>query len=475
MAKSLIDIAKDIKAGKQSSIELVKYYFANMDKYSHKMAILEKFEDALDKAKEIDEKIAKGEKVGRLAGVPILIKDNIMYEGKIASCASKFLENHKAQYTATAVQRLLDEDAVIIGRANMDEFAMGSSCENSAYGPGLNAFDDGKVAGGSSGGSAAAVALDMCAAALGSDTGGSIRQPASLNGVVGIKGSYGRVSRYGLIAFASSLDQIGPITHTVEDAALLMEIMSGEDINDTTCSHEPVGNYLKDIKPTLEGKTIGVVAEIDKLLESCEYKANFDRLVRWIESQGAVVKTIDIKGYEISLPIYYIIAPAEATSNLGRFDGVKYTRRSPDAKVIGDVYEMSRTEGFGKEVKRRIMLGNFVLSSGYYDAYYVKAKRIQQALTREFAKAFEMVDAIIMPTTFGEAFAVNSKKDPTAMYAEDMFTIISNLVGVPAINIPYSTGKNGLPLGMQVIGKKFDEQTVFDIASYIHKNYKESK
>ncbi len=475
MAKSLIDIAKDIKAGKQSCVELVKYYFANMDKYSHKMAILEKFEDALDRAKEIDEKIAKGEKVGRLAGVPILLKDNIMYEGKIASCASKFLENHKAQYTATAVQRLLDEDAVIIGRANMDEFAMGSSCENSAYGPGLNAFDDGKVAGGSSGGSAAAVALDMCAAALGSDTGGSIRQPASLNGVVGIKGSYGRVSRYGLIAFASSLDQIGPITHTVEDAALLMEIMSGEDINDTTCSHEPVGSYLKDIKPALDGKTIGVVAEIDKLLESCEYKANFDRLVRWIESQGAIVKTIDIKGYEISLPIYYIIAPAEATSNLGRFDGVKYTRRSPDAKVIGDVYEMSRTEGFGKEVKRRIMLGNFVLSSGYYDAYYVKAKRIQQALTREFAKAFEMVDAIIMPTTFGEAFAVNSKKDPTAMYAEDMFTIISNLVGVPAINIPYSTGKNGLPLGMQVIGKKFDEQTVFDIASYIHKNYKESK
>ena len=475
MTKSLIEIAKDIKAGKQSSEELVKYYFAQMDKYSHKMAVLEKFEDALEVAKEIDKKIASGEKVGRLAGVPILIKDNIMYEGKIASCASKFLENHKAQYTATAVQRLIDEDAVIIGRANMDEFAMGSSCENSAYGAGLNAFDDNKVAGGSSGGSAAAVALDMCAAALGSDTGGSIRQPASLNGVVGIKGSYGRVSRYGLIAFASSLDQIGPITKTVEDAALLMEVMSGADINDTTCSREPVGEYTKNLTPAIKGKTIGVVAEIDKILESCEYKANFDRLVKWVEEQGAIVKVIDIKGYEISLPIYYIIAPAEATSNLGRFDGVKYTRRSPEAKAIGDVYEMSRTEGFGKEVKRRIMLGNFVLSSGYYDAYYVKAKKIQQALTREFAKAFEMVDAIIMPTTFGEAFEVNSKKDPTAMYAEDMFTIISNLVGVPAINIPYSTGKNGLPLGMQVIGKKFDEQTVFDIASYIHKNYKESK
>lgn len=475
MAKSMIEIANSIKDGKMSSEELVKYYFAQMDKYSHKNAVLEKFEDALDMAREIDGKIARGEKVGRLAGVPILIKDNIMYEGKIASCASKFLENYKAQYTATAVQRLIDEDAVIIGRANMDEFAMGSSCENSAFGTGLNALDDSKVAGGSSGGSAAAVALDMCAAALGSDTGGSIRQPASLNGVVGIKGSYGRVSRYGLIAFASSLDQIGPITRTVEDAALLMEVMAGEDINDTTCSKEVVGEYTKNLKSEIKGKTIGVVTEINKLLENCEYKANFDRLVKWIESEGATVKLIDIKGYEISLPIYYIIAPAEATSNLGRFDGVKYTRRSPEAKTIGEIYEKSRTEGFGKEVKRRIMLGNFVLSSGYYDAYYVKAKKIQQALTREFAKAFEVVDAIIMPTTFGEAFDVNSKKDPTAMYAEDMFTIISNLVGVPTINIPYSTGKNGLPLGMQIMGKKFDEQTVFDIASYIHKNYKESK
>ena len=475
MAKSLVEIAEGIKSGKLSSEELVKYYFAQMDKYSHKMAVLEKFEDALDKAREIDEKIKKGEKLGVLAGVPILIKDNIMYEGKIASCASKFLESHKAQYTATAVKRLIDAGAVIIGRANMDEFAMGSSCENSAYGAGLNAFDDNKVAGGSSGGSAAAVALDMCAAALGSDTGGSIRQPASLNGVVGIKGSYGRVSRYGLIAFASSLDQIGPITRTTEDAALLMQVMAGEDINDTTSAREKVEPYYENLKPSLKGKKIGVVAEVDKLLEKCEYKQNFDSLISWIKSQGAEVSVVDIKNYELSLPIYYIIAPAEATSNLGRFDGVKYTRRSPAAANIGEVYELSRTEGFGKEVKRRIMLGNFVLSSGFYDAYYVKAKKIQQALTKEFGKAFDKVDAIIMPTTFGEAFEVNSKKDPTAMYAEDMFTIISNLVGVPAINVPYSTGKSGLPLGVQIIGKKFDEQQVFDIASYIEKNYKESK
>ncbi len=472
---SVVEIVKGIKDGSLSSEKLVEHYFDNIKKFSHKNAVLETFPDALDRAREIDKKAKEGKPLGKLAGVPILIKDNIMYEGKIASCASKFLETHTAQYTATAIKKLLAEDAVIIGRANMDEFAMGSSCENSAFSPSLNAHDDKRVAGGSSGGSATAVALDLCAAALGSDTGGSIRQPASLNGVVGIKGSYGRVSRYGLIAFASSLDQIGPITRTVEDSALLLEVMSGQDDHDTTSGSEPVKDYLTALRPEVKGKTIGIVREVDKILEKSEYKANFDAFTQWLTGQGAKVEIIDIKGYEMSLPIYYIIAPAEATSNLGRFDGVKYSRRSPEAKNIGDVYEMSRTEGFGKEVKRRIMLGNFVLSSGYYDAYYVKAKKIQQALTKEFDKAFEKVDAIVMPTTFGEAFEIGSKQDSTAMYAEDMFTIICNLVGVPAISVPYSTGKNGLPLGLQIIGKKWNEQQVFDIAKYVEENYKESK
>ena len=470
---SVIEIVQGVKSGKLKSQELVKHYFENIDKYSYKNAVLEKFDDALDRAREIDQKASRGEKLGRLAGVPILIKDNIMYEGNTVSCASKFLENHKAQYSATAVQKLLAEDAVIIGRANMDEFAMGSSCENSAFGPCLNALDDKKVAGGSSGGSAVAVALDLCAAALGSDTGGSIRQPASLNGVVGIKGSYGRVSRYGLVAFASSLDQIGPITRSVEDSALLLEVMSGEDSHDMTSGHEKVGKYLEDLKPQIKGKKVGIIRQVDGLLDGSKYKAKFEKLVAFLKAQGTEVKVVDIKGYEMSLPIYYVIAPAEATSNLGRFDGVKYTRRSESAKNIGEVYELSRTEGFGKEVKRRIMLGNFVLSSGYYDAYYVKAKKIQQALSKEFEKAFEDVDVIVMPTTFGEAFDIGSKQDPTAMYAEDMFTIISNLVGVPAISIPYSKGESGLPLGVQIIGKKWDEQQVFDVASYIEKFYKE--
>lgn len=470
---SVIEIVQGVKSGKLKCEELVKHYFENIDKYSYKNAVLEKFDDALDRAREIDQKVSRGEKLGRLAGVPILIKDNIMYEGKTVSCASKFLENHKAQYSATAVLKLLAEDAVIIGRANMDEFAMGSSCENSAFGACLNALDDKKVAGGSSGGSAVAVALDLCAAALGSDTGGSIRQPASLNGVVGIKGSYGRVSRYGLVAFASSLDQIGPITRSVEDSALLLEVMSGEDAHDMTSRREKVGKYLEDLKPQVSGKKIGIIRQVDGLLDGSKYKANFEKLVAFLKAQGAEIKVVDIKGYEMSLPIYYVIAPAEATSNLGRFDGVKYTRRSENAKNIGEVYELSRTEGFGKEVKRRIMLGNFVLSSGYYDAYYVKAKKIQQALSKEFERAFEDVDVIVMPTTFGEAFDIGSKQDPTAMYAEDMFTIISNLVGVPAISVPYSKGESGLPLGVQIIGKKWDEQQVFDVAKFIEKFYKE--
>ena len=472
---TVVEIVKGIKEGSLSCQDLVKECFENIDKYSHKNAVLEKFEDALEIAKEIDKKVSNGEKLGKLAGVPVLIKDNIMYEGKISSCASKFLQNHVAQYSSTVCQKLLAEDAVIIGRVNMDEFAMGSSCENSAYGACLNALDDTRVAGGSSGGSAVAVALGMCAVALGSDTGGSIRQPASLNGVVGIKGTYGRVSRYGLIAFASSLDQIGPLTKTVEDSALVMEVISGKDRHDTTSGDVEVSPYLQNIKPEIKGKTIGIIREVGELLSTSKYKENFDRFVEFLKQSGATIKTVDIKGYELSLPVYYVIAPAEATSNLGRFDGVKYTTRSASAKTIGDVYEMSRTEGFGKEVKRRIMLGNFVLSSGYYDAYYVKAKKIQQKLTQEFAEAFKEVDAIIMPTTFGEAFEGGSKQDPTAMYAEDMFTIISNLVGVPSMSVPYSKGENDLPLGIQVLAKKWNEQQVFDVASFIQKNYKERK
>ncbi len=473
--KSIIQL-KQMLADKQTTAsEIVDYYFKQIEKYKHKNAVIEIFEDAKEQALAWDKKYASDEKLPVLAGIPILIKDNIMYKGKISSCASAFMKNYVAQYNSTAVQKLLDAGAIIIGRVNMDEFAMGGSCEKSVYGPTLNALDDGRVAGGSSGGSASAVALDLCAAALGSDTGGSIRQPASFNGIVGIKGSYGRVSRYGLIAFASSLDQIGPLTKTVEDSALLMQVLSGYDLHDTTSAKQPVANYYDNLNPSVKGKQFAIIKEVEELYKQTSYYDKFVAFKEFLVKNGATVREVSVPHYKLCLSVYYTIAPAEAASNLGRFDGVKYTTRSQEAKNIGDVYDFSRTEGFGKEVKRRIMLGNFVLSSGYYDAYYVKAKRIQQVLTQDFDRIFETFDAIIMPTTYGEAFEINSKQDPVSMYAEDMFTIIANLTGTPAISVPFDKGQAGLPLGMQIISRKFDEQTALDVADFVQKSYKGGK
>lgn len=471
---TVVQIAKQIKEKQIKCEDLVSYYLDRIEQTKHKNAVLEVFSDALQKAKEVDKKVAEGSKLGVLAGVPIIIKDNMLYEGKITSCASKFMENYVGQYTATAVKRLLDEDAVIIGRANMDEFAMGSSCENSAYGPCFNALSDSHVAGGSSGGSACVVALDLCAAALGSDTGGSIRLPASFNGVVGLKGTYGRVSRYGLVAFGSSLDQIGPITKNVEDAALILKVMAGQDKNDQTCSQNSVPDYLKNLNLDIKGKKIGIIKEVDDVAVMSAHYNKYKDFANWLKMQGAEIVDVSVKNYELSLPVYYILAPAEAASNLGRFDGVKYSKRSEQAKTIDEIYTKSRSEGFGKEVKRRIMLGNFVLSSGYYDAYYLRAKRIQQALSSDMEKAFSSCDVIIMPISFDDALELNSKSDPISMYMEDMFTIISNLTGVPAISIPFSKGTKGLPLGLQLLSAKFDEQQLFNVASYIEKNYKEA-
>lgn len=473
--KSIIEL-KQLLSSKQATVsQIVDYYFEQIKKHQHKNAVIEVFEDAKEQAKLWDKKYSQQTQLPVLAGIPILIKDNIMYEGKISSCSSEFLKNYIAQYSSTAVKKLLDAGAIILGRVNMDEFAMGGSCEKSCYGPTLNALDDERVAGGSSGGSAAAVKLDLCAAALGSDTGGSVRQPASFNGVVGLKGSYGRISRYGLIAFASSLDQIGPITKTVEDSALLMQVLAGYDTHDTTSAKAPVEEYFEKLTPSVKGKTIGLIKEVEQLYAQTPYVDQYTNFKKWLVEQGAKVQEFSIPDYKLSLPVYYIIAPAEATSNLGRFDGVKYTTRSQAATNIGEVYDFSRTEGFGKEVKRRIMLGNFVLSSGYYDAYYVKAKRIQQSLTKKVQKVFEQCDAIVMPTTFGEAFKRNSKQDPVAMYAEDMFTIFANLTGLPSISVPYGKGESGLPLGMQIMGKLYGEQTVLDIASCIQTSFEGGK
>ncbi|MCI5497293.1 MAG: aspartyl/glutamyl-tRNA amidotransferase subunit A, partial [Firmicutes bacterium] len=353
-----------------------------------------------------------------------------------------------------------------------DEFAMGGSNENSAFGACKNALDDSCVSGGSSGGSAVAVALDMCSAALGSDTGGSVRQPSSFNGVVGTKPTYGRVSRYGIVAFASSLDQVGPITKTVQDNAYLLNILAGHDENDQTTLSDSVDDYLVGIKNAISGMKIAYCKELLELYKKSNYYDNFVKLVEFLKSNGATVEEVSVPNIDLALPVYYIIAPAEATSNLTRFDGIKYTTRSEDSLDLNSLYVNSRTEGFGDEVKRRIMIGNYVLSSGFYDAYYVKAKKIQKYIVKMFNELFAKYDAMIMPVTYGEAFKIGSKNnDPVTMYLEDIFTVIANISSIPAISVPYSKGENNLPLGIQVLSKRLNEKTIFQIANLIESDF----
>lgn len=464
------EIVEKVKSKQISALEVLEIYLAEIDKKNKELnAILEVFEDAIDRAKEIDEKIKNGQPVGKLAGVPILIKDNILYKGHIASCASKFLENYVAQYSSTVVEKLLKEDAVIIGRANMDEFAMGGSNEKSAFGVCHNAIDYERVAGGSSGGSAVAVSSKMVPCALGTDTGGSIRQPSSYNGVVGMKGTYGRVSRFGVVAFTSSLDQVGPITQDVTDNALILSVIAGKDENDDTTLNECVGNYVgmcKENKPALK---IGIIKELNDVLKDSK---EFNNLKAWLQEREFEINEVSIPSIKLSLPVYYILAPAEATSNLGRFDGVKYSKRAQNSNSVDEIYENSRSQGFGAEVKRRIMLGNFVLSSGYFDAYYNKAKKIQQRLKQEFASAYENCDLILLPTTFGEAYKIGELTNPVDMYAEDLFTIPANIASLPALSIPYGKGPNSMPLGVQILGKKLEEEKIYALASYLEKEYK---
>lgn len=456
-----------------SAEQVAKTFVERMKKYKDKNAILEIFDDAVDNAKKVDEKIKNGQKVGKLAGVPFIIKDNMLYKGHKASCASKFLENFVSPYTATAVQKLLDEDAVILGRANMDEFAMGGSNENSAFGPCKNAWDDGRVAGGSSGGSAVAVALDMCAAALGTDTGGSVRQPSSFNGVVGIKPTYGRISRFGIVAFASSFDQVGPITKNVEDNAYLLQILAGCDKNDQTTLTDEPQDYSQNINGLIKGKKIGFCKQLIDKFKSSESYVHFEKILKFFQDNGATLLEIDIPKIELALPVYYILATAEATSNLGRFDGVKYTTRTCTSSDIKKLYVQSRTAGFGDEVKRRIMLGNFVLSSGYFDAYYNKAKKVQQYVKKSFEQAFEKCDVLVMPVTYGEAFKIGEKNnDPVTMYLEDMFTVVANIAGIPAISVPYAKGENYMPIGLQILSKQLGEADVYTVANFVEKNWK---
>lgn len=462
----------EFEAGRISCSDAVRFYLDNIEKGKHLNAFLSVFkEEAMKRAGEIDEKLKAGT-AGRLAGMVIAVKDVLSLKGYTLTCSSKILKNFEALYTATAVQRLLDEDAIIIGKTNCDEFAMGSSNENSAYGNVLNPLDNTRVPGGSSGGSAAAVAADMCMAALGTDTGGSIRQPAAFCGVVGLKPTYGRISRYGLTAFASSFDSIGPFSKNIRNAALVLEVMAGKDKNDSTSTDHLIDNYSSELDNVDVSKMkIGVISDLDETALQAEIKDSMNNTIEILRSKGAEIIPIELPNLKYSIQAYYILTTAEASSNLARYDGARYAVRAEDSAVLEDMYVNSRTEGFGAEVKRRIMLGTYVLSHGYYDAYYKKAQKVRRLIKEDFQRAFNEVDFILAPTTPTTAFKLGEKtNDPLAMYLNDIYTTSSNLAGNPAISVPAGQDNSGLPIGMQIIGKDFDEAGILRLGNFIIQN-----
>ena len=468
---SVIEIVDGIKNKRFKCEDITLYYLNNIIKYKKKNAVLEVFEDALVRAREIDNIVANSnaDSLPSLIGVPILIKDNIMYKGHICSSASKMLENYKAQYNADVIDKLLDAGVVILGRTNMDEFAMGGSCENSAFGPCRNAHDDNRVSGGSSGGSAVAVALDMCAFSLGSDTGGSIRQPASYNGIVGIKPTNYRVSRYGLMAFAGSLDTIGVFTRNVKDNAFVMSIIAGKSNNDSTTLDIPVDDYSQFISGDIKGKKIAIIREVQELVNKTEQASIFQDLLRYCQENGAIVTESILPEYTSILPVYYTTAFAEATTNMNRYDGIRFGAKE-DADGYQDIVVKTRSRNLGREVKRRIMLGNFVLSSEHYSSYYVNARKMADNIKDKFLNILKNNDVIFMPTTYGEAFEIGSKtEDPVSMYIEDMFTVTANIVGLPAISVPVATGKNNLPIGLQILSSPFNEKEIYNMADFIER------
>lgn len=455
---SLSEIQEAIASNQTNCLALVNYYLDRIEMHKDLNIYVEVYEDEVKlKAAEIDAKIKAGT-AGRLAGMVIAIKDNICYAGHAVSAASKILEGFESVYSATVVERLLAEDALLIGRVNCDEFAMGSANENSTYGPVKNPKDPSRVPGGSSGGSAAAVAADLCQVALGSDTGGSIRQPAAFCGVVGLKPTYARVSRYGLIAYASSFDQIGPLAKSVEDAALVTEIIAGKDSMDSTSSAVDVQAYSELAQPQEKKKIAYLKEYINNPGLNSEIKENFLNLIEQLRAEGHEVIEQDFSFLDYMVPCYYVLTTAEASSNLARYDGVHFGYRSPKAYDLESTYKLTRTEGFGEEVKRRIMLGTFVLSSGYYDAYYTKAQKVRRLIQDRTAAIFEDCDFILMPTTPDTAFELGVENDdPTVAYLEDIFTVHANLAGVPAISLPMWDSSNSLPIGVQLMAPSFCE------------------
>ncbi|MBK0401587.1 Asp-tRNA(Asn)/Glu-tRNA(Gln) amidotransferase subunit GatA [Adhaeribacter sp. BT258] len=469
--RSLRAIRTDIAAGNTSCSDLVRFYLQNIQDNAHLNAFLEVFADeALTQAEAVDAKIRNGS-AGKLAGMVIGLKDVLAYKDHTLQSSSQILNGFKSLFTGTAVQRLLNEDAIIIGRQNCDEFAMGASNENSSFGNVLNAADNSKVPGGSSGGSAVAVQADLCFASIGSDTGGSVRQPAAFCGVVGLKPTYSRISRYGLVAYASSFDQIGTLTHSVEDAALLLEVMAGADEFDSTASQREVPAYSQHLEVSGK-KKIGYIKDT---LESPglqpEVKAAMENAIEALKAEGHTVEAVDFPYLAYMVPTYYILTTAEASSNLSRFDGVKYGHRSEQATDLNSLYKKSRAEGFGEEVQRRIMLGTFVLSASYYDAYYTKAQKVRRLIKEKTDELLSRFDFLILPTAPTTAFSIGENaKDPLAMYLADIFTVQASLAGVPAISVPAGTDATNLPIGLQLIGRSFEEQELFAFSKYLTDN-----
>jgi len=460
----LTSIQNELLSGETTCAELVEYYLSNIEKNQHLNIYIEVYEEeAREKAKALDAKLkAGGDKPGRLFGMVISIKDVLCYEGHEVTGGSKILTGFKSLYSATAIERLLAEDAIIIGRVNCDEFAMGSANENSYYGPTKNAIGENKVPGGSSGASAVSVQTDTCLAAIGSDTGGSVRQPAAFCGVVGMKPSYGRISRYGLLAYASSFDQIGTLTNSVEDAAILLEVMAGADEFDSTVSHQPVKPYadLKSESKKLKIAYFKNTVENDQL-DNAIQSATFN-YIEQLKNEGHEVAALDFEFLDYLIPAYYVLTTAEASSNLSRYDGVRFGYRSKDTKSLTEVYRKSRTEGFGDEVKRRIMLGTFVLSSGYYDAYYTKAQKVRRMIVDYIQEVLNSHDFIVMPVTPDVAWSIGENDtDPIKTYLADVYTVLANMVGIPAISFPLGE-KDGMPFGIQMMSSAFQEDQLLN-------------
>lgn len=465
---SFDEIKKSLEKNETDCRTIVNHYLQNIQTKAHLNAFVEVYEEsALLQADVVDQKLAEG-KAGKLAGMVIGIKDVLCYSGHESNASSKILKGFQSQFTTTAIQRLLAEDAIIIGRLNCDEFGMGSSNENSAHGNVLNAMDETRVPGGSSGGSAVAVQANLCTTSLGTDTGGSVRQPAAFTGIIGMKPTYSRVSRWGLIAYASSFDSIGVFSHTVRDNALVMEIMAGHDEFDSTSSRKPVFAYSELLHFERKAKIAYLKETIESPALQPEIKVNTLAVLEKLKEEGHEVKEVDFPLLDYILPTYYILTTAEASSNLSRFDGVKYGYRTPNAHNLESMYKLTRTEGFGDEVKRRIMLGTFVLSASYYDAYFTKAQKVRRLIKDFTENLLNDFDYIIMPTTPSTAFKFGDHSDdPVAMYLEDLFTVQASVSGVPAISLPNGKDHKGMPIGLQVIANSFKEAELYAFSNYL--------